>query len=66
MYIKISIVGGHVLMRTDAPESMIFNANFGNNVHISLERDTKEETKKLFEAFSAKVGQNGKKSITKI
>ncbi len=52
MHIELPIVGGHVLMGTDAPETMGFNVNFGNNVHISLEPDTREETKKLFEALS--------------
>ena len=40
-------------MGTDAPESMGFKLHFGNNVHISLEPDTKAETKKLFDALSA-------------
>lgn len=53
MHIELPITGGHVLMGTDAPESMGFTVNFGNNVHISLEPDTKAETKKLFEALSA-------------
>jgi PhnB protein len=53
MHIELPILGGHVLMGTDAPESMGFNVNYGNNVHINLEPDTKTETKKLFEALSA-------------
>lgn len=53
MHIELPIVGGHVLMGTDAPETMGFNVNFGNNVHISIEPDTRAETKKLFEALSA-------------
>ena len=53
MHIELEILGGHVLMATDAPESMGFNVNFGNNVHISLEPDTKTETEKLFDALSA-------------
>ena len=53
MHIELPITGGHVLMGTDAPESMGFNVNFGNNVHISLEPDTRTETKKLFDALSA-------------
>ena len=52
MHIELPITGGHVLMGTDAPESMGFTVNFGNNIHISLEPDTKEETKKLFDALS--------------
>ncbi len=53
MHIELPIVGGHVLMGTDAPESMGFTVNKGNNVHINIEPDTKEETIKLFDALSA-------------
>jgi PhnB protein len=52
MHIELAITGGHVLMGTDAPESMGFQVHFGNNVHINLEPDTKEETKRLFDALS--------------
>jgi PhnB protein len=48
MHIELPILGGHLLMGTDAPESMGFNLNFGNNIHINLEPDTREETKRLF------------------
>lgn len=53
MHIELPILGGHMLMGTDAPESFGFNVNYGNNVHISLEPDSKEETKKLFDALSS-------------
>ncbi len=53
VHIELPIVGGHVLMGTDAPESMGFHVNFGNNVHINLEPDTRKETKRLFDALSA-------------
>jgi PhnB protein len=53
MHIELNITGGHVLMATDAPETMGFTVNFGNNVHINLELDTRDETKKLFDALSA-------------
>jgi len=53
MHIELPIVGGHVLMGTDAPESMGFKVNFGNNVHLSIEPDTRAETKKIFDALSA-------------
>lgn len=52
MHIELPILGGHLLMGTDAPESMGFNLNKGNNVHINLETDTREETKKLFDLLS--------------
>ena len=52
MHIELPIVGGHVIMGTDAPETMGFHLIQGNNIHISLEPDTKEETKQLFEGLS--------------
>ena len=53
MHIELPILGGHSLMGTDAPESMGFKMNFGNNMYINLEPDTRAETKKLFTALSA-------------
>ena len=52
MHIELPIVGGHILMGTDAPGTMGFTVNYGNNVHINLEPDIREETKKLFDALS--------------
>lgn len=53
MHIALPILGGHMLMGTDAPESMGFNVKFGNNIYINLEPDTRAETDKLFKALSA-------------
>jgi PhnB protein len=53
MHIELPILGGHLLMGTDAPESMGFTVNFGNNMYIMLDPDTKSETKRLFDALSA-------------
>jgi len=53
MHVELPITGGHILMGTDAPEQMGFKINFGNNIYISLEPDTKAETKKLFDALAA-------------
>ncbi|MDO8571777.1 MAG: VOC family protein [bacterium] len=53
MHVALPILGGHMLMGTDAPESMGFNVNFGNNVYINLEPDTRAETDTLFAALSA-------------
>lgn len=54
MHVSLPIFGGaHVLMGTDAPESMGFKVNFGNNVYINLEPDTRAETQRLFAALSA-------------
>jgi PhnB protein len=51
MHVSLPILGGHKLMGTDAPESMGFTLNKGNNVYINLEPDTREETDKLFAAL---------------
>jgi PhnB protein len=53
LHIELPILGGHLLMGTDAPQSMGFNVNFGNNIHINLEPDTKSETKRLFDELSS-------------
>src|SRR4030095_771554 len=41
MHVELNIMGDYKLMGTDAPESMGFTVNYGNNVHINLEPDTK-------------------------
>jgi PhnB protein len=46
------ILGGHVLMGTDAPESMGFTVRLGNNVYINIEPDTRAETDRLFKALA--------------
>ncbi|MBS9525817.1 VOC family protein [Litoribacter alkaliphilus] len=53
MNMTLPIVGGHLLMGTDAPESMGFKLNTGNNVHISLHVDSKEEARKYFDSLSS-------------
>ncbi len=52
MHVALPILGGHVLMGTDAPESLGFKVSFGNNIYINLEPDTRTQTKKLFDALS--------------
>lgn len=53
MHVALPILGGaHVLMGSDAPKEFGFTVNFGNNVYISLSPDTREETKRLFDALS--------------
>jgi PhnB protein len=54
MHVALPLFGGAlVLMGTDAPEQMGFKVNFGNNVYINLEPDTRAETERLFDALSA-------------
>lgn len=52
LHIELPILGNHYLMGTDTPESMGFQLTEGNNMHINLEPETREETKRLFEALS--------------
>lgn len=53
MRVELPLLGGHVLMGTDAPESMGFTVTAGNNVHINLEPDTRAEADWLFNALAA-------------
>lgn len=52
MHVALPILGGHVLMGTDAPESIGFTVKTGNNIYINLEPDTRSETRRLFKALS--------------
>ncbi|RQO30778.1 VOC family protein [Taibaiella sp. KBW10] len=52
MHIELPILGGHSLMGTDAPESLGFTVNVGNNVHLNLEPDSREEADRLFQGLS--------------
>ena len=53
MNVQLPILGGHLLMGSDAPESMGFQLNQGNNVYIALDPDTRAEADTLFAALSA-------------
>lgn len=52
MHVVLPILGGLQLMGTDAPGSMGFTLNQGNNVYINLEPDTRAETDALFAKLS--------------
>lgn len=52
MHIMLPILNGHLLMGTDAPESMGFHLTPGNNMYINLQPDTRVETKRLFDGLS--------------
>jgi PhnB protein len=52
MNVQLPILGGHLLMGTDAPESMGFQLNQGNNVYICLDPNTRAEADRLFAALS--------------
>lgn len=53
MHVALPITGGHLLMGSDAPESMGFNVTQGNNVYISLHPDSRQEADQLFTKLSA-------------
>lgn len=53
MHVALPILGGHLLMGTDAPESMGFKVNKGNNVYISIHPDSRSESDILFAKLSA-------------
>jgi PhnB protein len=52
MHVAMPILGGHVLMGTDAPEFMGHKLVVGTNVHINLQPDTRAEAERLFKALS--------------
>lgn len=53
LHVELPILGGHILMGTDAPKEMGFKVVSGNNMHINLEPDSREEAKRLFDELSA-------------
>ena len=53
LHVELPIVGGHILMGTDAPKEMGFTLKQGNNMHICLEPETREEADRLFNELSA-------------
>jgi uncharacterized glyoxalase superfamily protein PhnB/uncharacterized protein YndB with AHSA1/START domain len=53
LHVELPITGNHVLMGTDAPKEMGFNLTSGNNMHISIEPETREEAKRIFDELSS-------------
>jgi PhnB protein len=53
MHVELPIAGGHILMGTDAVESMGHKLVVGTNVSIMLEVDERVEAKRLFDALAA-------------
>lgn len=51
MHVALPILGGHILMGTDALESM-GQVNHGNGMSINLEPDIREEADRLFKALA--------------
>ncbi len=52
LHVTLPILGGHLLMGSDVPESHGHQLINGNNVQIMLNTDSKEQTDELFNALS--------------
>lgn len=52
LHVELPILGGFVLMGTDAPKEMGFTVTTGNNMHVNLEPDSREEATRLFNELS--------------
>jgi PhnB protein len=53
MHVCLPILAGHLLMGTDATESMGMKLTFGNNSSINLQPDTRVDTDRLFARLAA-------------
>lgn len=52
MHMELEILGGHILMGSDAPEAMGFSLKPGNNMFLMLQPDSREETNRFFALLS--------------
>lgn len=52
LHVELPITGGHILMGTDAPKEMGFKLSGGNNMHICIEPESREEADRLFKELS--------------
>ncbi|MDQ6844679.1 MAG: SRPBCC domain-containing protein [Bacteroidota bacterium] len=52
LHVELPITGNHILMATDAPKEMGFTLTQGNNMHICIEPETREEAKRIFDELS--------------
>jgi len=52
MHVALPVGKGNTLMATDALESMGQKLSFGNNIYLSIEAESKEEAKKIFNGLS--------------
>ena len=52
LHVELPILGGHILMGTDAPKEFGMSVNSGNNMHINIEPESRAEAKRLFEELA--------------
>ncbi|HSI74623.1 MAG TPA: SRPBCC domain-containing protein [Lunatimonas sp.] len=53
LHVELPLLGNSILMGTDAPKEMGFTLVQGNNMHINLEPDSREEAERIFNELSA-------------
>lgn len=53
MHVALPLGKNNILMGTDAAESMGFTITAGNNIHISIHTESREEADQLFNGLSA-------------
>lgn len=53
MHVSLEVAPGYSLMATDATEAMGFKLNVGNNTHIAIMPDSRDEATRLFNGLSA-------------
>lgn len=53
LHVELPLLGDHILMATDSPKEMGFTVTPGNNMHLNLEPDSKEEADRIFRELSA-------------
>lgn len=53
LHVELPLLGGHILMGTDAPKEMGFTLTRGNNMHIQLEPESRAEAERIFQELSA-------------
>ena len=58
MNVQLPITNGHVLMATDALESLGRKVNVGNNVTISLDLDSAEEAERIYSKLMVNSPEN--------
>lgn len=58
MNIQLPITNGHILMATDALESLGHRVQVGNNVTISLDLDSAEEAERIYSSLMINSPEN--------
>ncbi|MBI1221811.1 MAG: hypothetical protein GC180_04325 [Bacteroidetes bacterium] len=52
LHIELPITANHILMGTDAPKEMGFDLKRGNNMHINIEPESRDEAQRIFNALA--------------